>query len=672
MNYKSIKKSLVLVMSLVLVASSFGTSFAATTNFNDLAKAEWASPTIQKWTSYDLVAGYKDGTFRPNANITRAEFAVIAYNAFNLESNSAIDFDDVNANDWYYTQVGAMAKLGYIKGYTDGTFKPNTPITRAEAASIIANIQNLTSNEEGSKIFLDYDAIPTWARGHVGASAMAKFITGYFDATYRANNTITRAETVAMLNNAIYGANNFANSWCVVEEGIYGGTAEKPVTVKGNVYIKSSNVEIKNVIIEGNLIFGKEVEEGNATIDNVVVKGSTKVFGGGMNSIFIKNSNITKLIVIKENNKIRIVAQGSTTIASTMASSGVKLQEIDLTTGKGFTKVNIDSLAGLNVEFIGSFDEITVDSENVNVLIPAGTVVTSLVLDKAVDVTGSGTVTTAVVSVPGITFEKAPNFIDVDSAVAIKVEIAGKEQSFNSGVTTASGVIPAPAPAPAPSPGGGTVTPTPTPTPVVKTYGFYVVKDGTTQLVAEKPLDVTTNVSINMIGSIFDQNVTGYPALATKYEAFFKELLMKKPTGEAYTFGYSLASRIKNYDGDLIIFDQLGTQVDAVLADPNGDDTDPAVFTAFANEMATASYFFLVSDLTLLYRNDTQSLRNAGLIIRTWDTDFMYAGGANNLVEQLQMDYQGMTIAQAATYPSIFSLEIDGSVVKFVIDEIVQ
>ena len=313
MNYSSAKKKAFLFMALILVLSTFGTSFASD-SFTDLQDSSWAASTIEKWSGYGLINGFSDGTFKPKNAITRAEFAVIAYKAFDLHSDLGKSFGDVTKKDWYYDAVSKIAKLGYMNGKAAGIFDPKAYITRSEAAVILANIQGLTANEAGAQVFVDYEAIPSWARGLVGASAQANYISGYSDSTFQGSNTITRAEAVAMLDNTVYGANAFANNWKVVVAGTYGGTVEKPVTVKGNVYIKTPGVILKNVVVEGNLIFGVEIGEGEATIDGVVVKGDTKVLGGGLNSVYIKSSSLQKLYVIKENNTIRIVAQGSTNI----------------------------------------------------------------------------------------------------------------------------------------------------------------------------------------------------------------------------------------------------------------------------------------------------------------------------------------------------------------------
>lgn len=412
MNKKSLKKRLALLVAMVMIVASFGSSFAAST-FTDLNKAAWAAPTIQKWTGFGLINGYGDGTFKPSASITRAEFVAIAYRAFNLSSTQSYKFLDVKAGDWYYDAVSQTARLGYIKGYGDGNFKPNAPITRAEAAVVIANMYGLNADEVGAKIFADYEAIPTWARGHVGASAIAKFIAGYPDGTFMAKNYITRAEAVSMLDRAVYGANVFANSWRVVKAGVYGGTAEAPLTVKGNVYVKTADVELKNIIIEGNLVLGAEIGEGDATLNNVVVKGDTNVFGGGKNSVKINGGSYGKVFVMKQSDSpVRLLVTNvkglDVVIPEIAANANVILEGV-------FDQVSVLA-AGAKVTTQGNttISEITVEKTAVNVVIQTatGTVIATVIIDVKITVLGQGRILVADVNVAGVTFEKQPEVVN--------------------------------------------------------------------------------------------------------------------------------------------------------------------------------------------------------------------------------------------------------------------
>ncbi|MDP3385698.1 MAG: S-layer homology domain-containing protein [Eubacteriales bacterium] len=196
-------KSFILVGAILLILPMFTQAFAEV-SFNDLDNAEWAQETIIEWVDKGLISGYEDGTFRPNQEVTRAEYAKMIFNAYELETDGKKDFSDVLESDWHYEIITKKAFLGFVNGYPDGTFRPDAPITRTEAATIIFNILDFEENEEAAEIFMDSSMIPGWAKGIIGAVYEAGFILGYPDGTFRPDDFITRAESVFMINNAVF------------------------------------------------------------------------------------------------------------------------------------------------------------------------------------------------------------------------------------------------------------------------------------------------------------------------------------------------------------------------------------------------------------------------------------------------------------------------------------
>lgn len=164
------------------------------------------TPWLNTEDHYAYVVGYsEDGTVRPNANITRAEVATIffrlltdnARDQFWMTSNN---FSDVLPNDWYNTAVSTMVNMGIIQGYEDGTFRPNANITRAEFATIAARFLASGYDVEDD---LFGDVAAHWARESINDAAMAGWINGYEDGTFRPDAAITRAEAVTMVNNVL-------------------------------------------------------------------------------------------------------------------------------------------------------------------------------------------------------------------------------------------------------------------------------------------------------------------------------------------------------------------------------------------------------------------------------------------------------------------------------------
>ncbi|WPD19665.1 SpoIID/LytB domain-containing protein [Thermaerobacter composti] len=169
----------------------------------DLADIEghWAEESIRLLAGAGVIEGYRDGTFRPDRSLTRAEFVTLVNEAGGLApAKYSGTFKDVRTDDWYAGQVAAAVKAGYIKGYPDGTFKPDRKITRNEMAVALAKAMQLPAG--GSLTFKDRDAIPAWARSSVAAAVAAGYLSGYPDGTFRGNHSATRAEMATIVDRA--------------------------------------------------------------------------------------------------------------------------------------------------------------------------------------------------------------------------------------------------------------------------------------------------------------------------------------------------------------------------------------------------------------------------------------------------------------------------------------
>jgi len=140
-----------------------------------------------------FIKGYPDGTFKPDNHITRAEFITLVNNAFNCRGKTQISFKDVAEGTWYYDAISAAIAEGYINGYEDGTMRPNNPITRAEVGAIVSKIKGTLFNEESKMAFKDDNEIPDWAKKAIKTAANAGIMNGYPDGSFRAKSYITRA-----------------------------------------------------------------------------------------------------------------------------------------------------------------------------------------------------------------------------------------------------------------------------------------------------------------------------------------------------------------------------------------------------------------------------------------------------------------------------------------------
>ena len=153
---------------------------------------------------YAYIVGYPNGNVEPNGNITRAEVATIFFRlltekvrtANSTQSNS---LSDVTRGQWFNHAVSTLSSMGIVKGHNDGTFAPNAPITRAEFAAIAARFDD--KNRDTSSKFTDIAS--HWAKNEIGIAANKGWINGYPDGTFRPNQYITRAEAMTLVNRVL-------------------------------------------------------------------------------------------------------------------------------------------------------------------------------------------------------------------------------------------------------------------------------------------------------------------------------------------------------------------------------------------------------------------------------------------------------------------------------------
>ena len=147
---------------------------------NDV-QGHWAEKEINKWIQQNLVGGYADGTFKPDQNLTRAEFVAMVNRAFGYTQKIDLEFTDVLPEDWYAVDIAKVVAADYINGYPDGTFRPEQTITRQEVAAILTQIFSFEGTTEEVKKFQDQVEIPFWSLGSIVAVVANGYMGGYAD-----------------------------------------------------------------------------------------------------------------------------------------------------------------------------------------------------------------------------------------------------------------------------------------------------------------------------------------------------------------------------------------------------------------------------------------------------------------------------------------------------------
>lgn len=239
---KSNKKLLPLILSFLIVISTFVPSYGATP-VNDY-ESHWANDEIQLAFDAGIVKGYLDDSFKPDNTITRAEFFEIVNNTFNFNSMSEITYTDVEDYDWYAPTVARAKDAGYISGYPDGSIQPKGNISREETAVIISNLNDLSATSNTTN-YIDSASISDWSKEDIIAVGEEGMMIGYPDGSFKPKSPLTRAEAlvavVKLLNQetAVLKSIRVSQETITLEEG---GETEN-LTVK----FTPSNTENKNV-----------------------------------------------------------------------------------------------------------------------------------------------------------------------------------------------------------------------------------------------------------------------------------------------------------------------------------------------------------------------------------------------------------------------------------------
>lgn len=147
------------------------------------------------------ISGYEDGTFIPDGKITRAETASMLYGVLETSnSNTEVTFSDLADGAWYIPAVTAMSEAGVINGYPDGTFRPDNKITRAEFVTMLMQGRNV---EKYTELPFGDVSSELWSADYIYSAYKEGYIDGYEDSTFRPDSPITRAEAVKIINEAL-------------------------------------------------------------------------------------------------------------------------------------------------------------------------------------------------------------------------------------------------------------------------------------------------------------------------------------------------------------------------------------------------------------------------------------------------------------------------------------
>ena len=292
-------------LSMAVSTSAAGTTVRKATDFRDYDRTAWYAEAVSAAVDNGLLYGKSSTMLDPNGDMTRAEMAAIINRSFGCYKAADISqYKDVAKSKWYYKDVAMAVQMGTYNGRSASSMAPDAPISRQEAMTVVARALELdydAYSKTDLSAFSDRDKISTWALPYVRAMVGADYIHGRGKILAPLDN-ITRAEFAQIFHNII--------GTYITAKGSYAKD------VKGSVLIRTDDVELKDLTVDGDLIIGCGAADGKITLDNVTVKGRLLVWGGGTKAVYCNNgSQMPTVVVARVDDAVKVIYDRDSTLA---------------------------------------------------------------------------------------------------------------------------------------------------------------------------------------------------------------------------------------------------------------------------------------------------------------------------------------------------------------------
>ena len=292
-------------LSLAVSASAANTPNRKATDFRDFDRTAWYAEAVSAAVDNGLLYGKSSTMLDPNGDMTRAEMAAIINRSFGCYMKADISkYTDVSKSKWYYDDVAMAVQMGTYNGRSASSMAPDAPISRQEAMTVVARALELDYDayvKTDLSKFSDRDKISNWALPYVRAMVGADYIHGRTKGLEPLDN-ITRAEFAQIFANII-------GSYITVK-----GSYDKDI--KGSVLIRTDDVTLKDMTVDGDLIIGCGAADGKITLDNVTVKGRLLVWGGGIKAIYCNNgTQMPEVVVARVDDAVKVIYDRDSTLA---------------------------------------------------------------------------------------------------------------------------------------------------------------------------------------------------------------------------------------------------------------------------------------------------------------------------------------------------------------------
>ena len=307
MKHKRILAMLLAVascLSLAVSASAASTARKAT-DFKDFDRNAWYADAVSAAVDNGLLYGKSSTIIDPNGDMTRAEMAAIINRSFGCYKTADISqYKDVAKSKWYHKDVALAVQMGTYNGRSSSSMAPDSPITRQEAMTVVARALELdydSYSKTDLSTFSDRSEISNWALPYVRAMVGADYIHGRGKVLAPLDN-ITRAEFAQIFYNII--------GTYIVSKGTY------DKDIKGSVLIRTDEVTLQNMTVDGDLIIGCGAADGKITLDNVTVKGRLLVWGGGTKAVYCNNgTNMPEVVIARVDDAVKVIYDRDSTLA---------------------------------------------------------------------------------------------------------------------------------------------------------------------------------------------------------------------------------------------------------------------------------------------------------------------------------------------------------------------
>ena len=292
-------------LSLAVSASAANTVNRKATDFRDFDKSAWYAEAVSAAVDNGLLYGKSATIIDPNGDMTRAEMAAIINRSFGCYKTADISqYKDVAKSKWYYKDVALAVQMGTYNGRSSSSMAPDAPISRQEAMTVVARALELDYDAYAKtdlSAFSDRSEISNWALPYVRAMVGADYIHGRTKGLEPLDN-ITRAEFAQIFHNII--------GTYIVSKGTY------DKNIKGSVLIRTDEVTLQNMTVDGDLIIGCGAADGKIVLDNVTVEGRLLVWGGGTKAVYCNaGTNMPAVVVARVDDAVKVIYDRDSTLA---------------------------------------------------------------------------------------------------------------------------------------------------------------------------------------------------------------------------------------------------------------------------------------------------------------------------------------------------------------------